>query len=49
LIIAKPVGIIAFAYVAWRLYIVRRIEGIDWRHMLGVGFLGGIGFTVSYL
>lgn len=47
LIIVKPVGIIAFAYVAWPLHIVSLIEGIGWRHMLGVGVLGGIGFTVS--
>ncbi|MES2409817.1 MAG: Na+/H+ antiporter NhaA [Bacteroidota bacterium] len=47
LIIGKPVGIAVFSYLAVKLKICLLPEDINWRAIIGVGFLGGIGFTMS--
>ncbi len=47
LIIGKPVGIFGFTYMAVKLKIVKKPDNIDWSEILAVGFLGGIGFTMS--
>lgn len=47
LLLGKPIGIVSFGYVAQRLGIASLPEEIDWRHMIGMGLLAGIGFTVS--
>lgn len=47
LIIGKPIGIILFSYLAVKLKICSLPEDINWKAIIGVGFLGGIGFTMS--
>ncbi len=47
LVLGKPVGILSFSWLAVRLGIAALPNGAHWRHILGVGMLGGIGFTMS--
>ncbi len=47
LVIGKPIGIVGAAWLAVRLGIATLPRGVRWIHMVGLGFLGGIGFTVS--
>ncbi|HLA06818.1 MAG TPA: Na+/H+ antiporter NhaA [Anaerolineales bacterium] len=47
LFIGKPLGILLLSVLAIRLGVSRLPEDLSWRHILGAGFLGGIGFTMS--
>lgn len=47
LVVGKPVGIIGFVWIAHRLRIASLPTGMRWSHVLGIGMLAGIGFTVS--
>ena len=47
LIIGKPIGIFAFSLVAVKMGICQLPDDLNWKTILGVGFLGGIGFTMS--
>ena len=47
LIVGKPVGVLLLAYVSVRLGVAALPTGVTWRHVLGVSFLTGIGFTMS--
>jgi NhaA family Na+:H+ antiporter len=47
LVVGKVIGIVAFAWIAVRLGIAKLLTGVGWSQMIGVGLLGGIGFTVS--
>ena len=47
LVIGKPVGIVAAAWVAVRAGLGELPQGVEWKHITGAGMLGGIGFTVS--
>ncbi len=47
LVIGKPLGIVSASWLAVRLGIATLPKGVTWMHMIGIGFLGGIGFTVS--
>ncbi len=47
LFIGKPVGILFFSLLATRLGLCTFPSEFNWRLVLGVGFLGGIGFTMS--
>lgn len=47
LVVGKPVGILLFSWAADRTHIATLPEGVSWRHMIGIGVLGGIGFTMS--
>ena len=47
LIVGKPVGIVGLTYLAQRLNIVRKPDDLGWDEVIAVGFLGGIGFTMS--
>jgi NhaA family Na+:H+ antiporter len=47
LVIGKPAGIFLFSYLAVLFGISRKPEDARWTHILGVGFIGGIGFTMS--
>lgn len=47
LVLGKPVGIVLFAWLAVRTGIAVLPGAIAWRHLLGVAWLGGIGFTIS--
>lgn len=43
----KPLGITLFTWLATRILRVNLIDGVTWLMIVGVGFLGGIGFTMS--
>ena len=47
LFIGKPIGILSFSYLAYKTGIASIPDDIKWRHVLGVGFLGGVGFTMA--
>ena len=47
LVIGKPMGIIAFTYLADRLGWARKPRTLSWKHIIGAGILAGVGFTMS--
>jgi len=47
LVAGKPAGILVFSWIAVKLRLADMPEGVRWSHVLGVGMLGGIGFTMS--
>lgn len=47
LIIGKPVGVVGFTYLAIKLNIIKKPDDLSWGEIIAVGFLGGIGFTMS--
>ena len=47
LIIGKPLGVFLFSFVAVSIGICALPSGLKWKHVLGIGFLAGIGFTMS--
>jgi NhaA family Na+:H+ antiporter len=47
LLFGKPLGIVLFCLLAVKMGISRLPSDVSWRHILGAGFLGGIGFTMS--
>jgi NhaA family Na+:H+ antiporter len=47
LVVGKPLGISVFTYLASKTLKVPLPSGVRWVHIIGVGILGGIGFTMS--
>jgi NhaA family Na+:H+ antiporter len=47
LIIGKPLGIIVFSYLAILFGLAKLPKELSMKKLLGAGFLGGIGFTMS--
>jgi NhaA family Na+:H+ antiporter len=47
LFVGKPLGIAGFSWLAARAGVVCLPNGAGWRSMIGIGLLGGIGFTMS--
>jgi NhaA family Na+:H+ antiporter len=47
LLLGKPLGIAGFSWLALKLGVGRLPAGVGFRHVVGVGILGGIGFTMS--
>jgi NhaA family Na+:H+ antiporter len=47
LIVGKPLGIFLLTYLAAILGFCKLPEDMTWKSIVGVGFLGGIGFTMS--
>jgi Na+:H+ antiporter, NhaA family len=47
LVLGKQLGITLFAWLAVKLGVSELPVGINWRHVYGGGWLGGIGFTMS--
>jgi NhaA family Na+:H+ antiporter len=47
LVIGKPLGIFSFSYFAVKLKIAAAPSNSTWQQLLGIGMLGGIGFTMS--
>jgi NhaA family Na+:H+ antiporter len=47
LVLGKPLGIVLASLLAVRTRAARLPEGARWSHMVGVGAVAGIGFTVS--
>lgn len=47
LFLGKPLGILLFSWLAYKTGMASLPVNIKWIHILGVGFLGGIGFTMA--
>lgn len=47
LIIGKPLGIFLITFIAVKIGMCKLPSDLNWKSVLGVGFLGGIGFTMS--
>lgn len=47
LIVGKPLGIFLFSFLAVQFGICKLPSELNWKSILGVGFLAGIGFTMS--
>jgi NhaA family Na+:H+ antiporter len=47
LAVGKPIGIVLFTFAAVSIGLCRLPLDLAWRHVLGAGLLGGIGFTMS--
>ncbi len=47
LVVGKPAGILAGAWLSARLGWARKPDAYTWRQLLGAGMLAGIGFTMS--
>ena len=47
LLVGKPVGIVFAVWITERLGFGRRLRGMTWQRVWGLGFLAGIGFTMS--
>ena len=47
LVLGKPVGIVLMSYLAVTSGLCRLPADLTWRHLIGVGLLAGIGFTMS--
>lgn len=47
LVVGKPLGIWLFAFLSVTIGICALPNDIKWKHILGAGMLGGIGFTMS--
>lgn len=47
LLVGKPIGIFALSLLAVKLGICKLPRDLNWKSIFAVGFLGGIGFTMS--
>jgi len=47
LVFGKPVGLLLFSWVAYKMGGASLPENVKWVHILGVALLGGIGFTMA--
>lgn len=47
LVLGKPLGIFLLSLLAVSIGLCKLPEGVNWKSIIGVGFLGGIGFTMS--
>jgi len=47
LVVGKPFGIYFFSFIAVSLGLCVLPRDLKWKHIIGIGLLGGIGFTMS--
>lgn len=47
LVVGKPLGVLSICWLAVKLRLAALPENCNWVHVAGVGFLAGIGFTMS--
>ncbi len=47
LLVGKPLGVLLFSWLAVKLGVADLPTGVRWRHVIGGGFLAGIGFTMA--
>jgi NhaA family Na+:H+ antiporter len=47
LVIGKPLGIVLLSFLAVTCGICKLPHDLNWKSIIGIGFLGGIGFTMS--
>jgi Na+:H+ antiporter, NhaA family len=45
--LGKPFGIVLFSFIAVTVGVCKLPEELTWRHIVGAGMIGGIGFTMS--
>jgi len=43
----KPLGIVLFSFLAIKIGLSKLPNAVSWKQIIGAGFLGGIGFTMS--
>jgi NhaA family Na+:H+ antiporter len=47
LFVGKPLGVVLFAFLAITFGLAQLPGDVSWKQIIGAGFLGGIGFTMS--
>jgi len=47
LVLGKPIGVLLFSWLAVKSGRAELPEGVRWMHLVGVGCLAGVGFTMS--
>ncbi len=47
LVVGKPLGIFIFSWLGVKTKVCNLFENLEWKHILGAGFIAGIGFTMS--
>jgi NhaA family Na+:H+ antiporter len=47
LVIGKAIGVTGFVWIATKVKFLFLPENISWKHIIGVGLLAGVGFTMS--
>lgn len=47
LLFGKPLGIVAFSLLTVKLKLGSLPLAMKWEHIVGIGLLGGVGFTIS--
>lgn len=47
LVLGKVIGITLASWLLTKMGVAQLPNGVEWRHIVGVGFIAGIGFTVS--
>ena len=47
LVIGKPIGIVGFTYFMNKFGFTKKPDELSWDEVIAVGFIGGIGFTMS--
>lgn len=47
LAIGKLIGIFSIPFILVKIGVTKMQEGVTWKNLVGIGFLGGIGFTMS--
>lgn len=47
LVLGKPAGMVSASWLAVKFGLASLPEKVNWKQMLGVGIIGGVGFTVS--
>ncbi len=47
--LGKPIGIIGVTFVLVKIGFAKLPKGVDWKQVVGVGLMGGLGFTMSIL
>lgn len=48
-VVGKPVGIVCVTYLLVKVGLFKLPRGLTWNQIIGVGLLGGLGFTMSIL
>ncbi|MBD3189431.1 MAG: Na+/H+ antiporter NhaA [Candidatus Heimdallarchaeota archaeon] len=47
LVFGKPIGVLLFTFLFTRLKAFKLSRNVNWLHIIGIGFLMGIGFTMA--
>ena len=47
--LGKPIGIIGVTFMLVKIGFAKLPRGVDWKQIVGVGLMGGLGFTMSIL